>query len=43
MQKSNEAMQKRIEQLESQLNSRTAQGQPGAEVADGSIPDAFLC
>ncbi len=38
MRENNEAMQKRIEQLESQLNSRSAQGQPSADVADSSLP-----
>ena len=37
MRENNEAMQKRIEQLESQLNSRSAQRE-SADVADSSLP-----
>ena len=43
MQKSNEAMQKRIEQLEAEVNSRNAQGQPSADVAMQFGPCTFRC
>jgi hypothetical protein len=31
-------MQKRIEQLEAELNSRNSQGQPTSEAVNGSVP-----
>jgi len=38
MQKANDAMQKRIEQLEAEVNSRNAQGQPSADLANNWVP-----